>query len=270
MKINEIITEGPLDTMKSAWQGAKKGWNTGTGAIPGAIQGFKQGQANAQVAQQSQDVAAVKANTAGRMAAQWLGTAQSDPNANPAQLATDLQAYTQKLAGGGQVPAFRGNPLDSAQVTQYMQSAFAAADRAKMAGGTKQPTPAAPRPTAPAAPTAPTAPAPGSLAGWKQGITAQSQQPAPSAEMPAPTQPAAPAAAAPTQPAAAAPATQPAGPQLAQGVTVTNAEPIMFKFNNRNYTLGGQGAWVDSKTSKPADQSLQAFLNQQHDKFLGV
>ena len=248
MKINEIITEGPLDTMKSAWQGAKKGWNTGTGAIPGAIQGFKQGQANAQVAQQSQDVAAVKANTAGRMAAQWLGTAQSDPNANPAQLATDLQAYTQKLSGGGQVPTFRGNPLDSTQVTQYMQSAFAAADRAKMAGSTKQP---APRPTAPAAP------APGSLAGWKQGSTAQSQQPAT-------------AAPAPTQPAAAAPAAQPAGPQLAQGVTVTNAEPIMFKFNNRNYTLGSHGAWVDSKTSKPADQTLQAFLNQQHDKFLGV
>lgn len=256
MKINEIINEGPLDTMKSAWQGAKKGWNTGTGAIPGAIQGFKQGQANAQVAQQAQDVASVKSNTAGRIAAQWIGTAQSDPNANPAQLGTDLQAYTQKLAGGAQVPAFRGNPLDTAQVTQYMQSVFANADRAKMAGGaSKAAAPSAPQPTAPTAPA--TGPAPGSLAGWKQGSTAaQAPQPA----TPAPAAP----AATPTQSAS------PAGPQLAQGVSVTNAEPIMFKFNNRNYTLGAQGQWVDSKTSKPADQTLQAFLGQQHDKFLGV
>lgn len=252
MRIKEIITEGPLDTMKSAWQGAKKGWQTGTGAIPGAVQGYKQAQSNAQVAQQAKGVANVKSNTAGRMAAQWIGTAQSDPNADPAQLAADLQGYTQRLAGGGQVPAFQGNPLDTAQVTQYMQSAFANADRAKMAAGNK--------PQAPVAPTAPAqrAPAPGSLAGWQKGSTAATPAP-----QPAPTAPAQPAP-------AAAPAAAPAGPQLAPGLSVTNAEPIMFKFNNRNYTLGGQGAWVDSKTSKPADQNLQAFLNQQHDKFLGI
>jgi hypothetical protein len=139
MKINEILTEGPLDTIKSAFQGAKTGWKQGTGAIPGAIQGYKQGQAVNTIGGQAGDVATTKANTANRFASQWLGTIQADPDADPAELSTQLTGYTQKLAGGPQVAPFRGNPRDVNQVQKYMTLAFAAADRAKM-GGAKAPT----------------------------------------------------------------------------------------------------------------------------------
>ena len=154
MKINEVLTEGPLDAIKSAWQGAKTGYKQGTGAIPGAIQGYKQGQAFNQIGGQAGDVATTKANTANRFASQWLGTIQADPDADPGELSTQLTGYTQKLAGGPQLAPFRGNPRDVNQVQKYMTLAFAAADRAKM-GGAQAPatTPATTPTTSNAAPT---------------------------------------------------------------------------------------------------------------------
>jgi hypothetical protein len=62
----------------------------------------------------------------------------------------------------------------------------------------------------------------------------------------------------------------PAAPELATGVSVTSPEPIMFKFQGQNIGLGSQGQWVNTKTRKAVDEPMQAFFNQQHDKFLGV
>jgi hypothetical protein len=68
----------------------------------------------------------------------------------------------------------------------------------------------------------------------------------------------------PTEPVA------PAAPKLASGLSVTSPEPIMFKFQGQNIGLGTQGQWVNTKTRKAVDEPMQAFFNQQHDKFLGL
>lgn len=67
----------------------------------------------------------------------------------------------------------------------------------------------------------------------------------------------------------ATPAAEPA-PDMAPGLSVTSPEPIMFKFQGQNIGLGTQGQWINTKTKKAVDEPLQAFFNQEHDKFLGL
>lgn len=59
-------------------------------------------------------------------------------------------------------------------------------------------------------------------------------------------------------------------PELSPGVTNVSAEPVMFKFQGQTFGLGSQGQWIYTKSRKPAPEELQAFLDQQHDKFLGL
>lgn len=244
------MTEGLLSDVqtkiqgaKDAWRGAKAGWQGATGAIPGAVNNYN-------VSTNATDVSRAKSSTANRFASQWIGTAQQDPSADPVELGKELTAYTSKLAGV-QLAPFAGNPTDPTQVQQYMQKSFAIADRARMSGA--KPTTATPTSATPPVAATTTATPPSNI------IVPQTigQGPRPKG-----VSTAAPDVQQTRQAQAATP------PQLAQGVDVINPEPIMFKFNNKNYILGDRGQWVDSKTQKLADQTTQAFLDQQHDKFL--
>lgn len=46
-------------------------------------------------------------------------------------------------------------------------------------------------------------------------------------------------------------------------VKVVSTNPAVLQFRNKTYIIGNQGEWVDQATGKVADQSFQAFLDQQ-------
>jgi hypothetical protein len=104
MKINDIITEGPVwDGIKGAWAGAKAGY------------------------QQSKQQAASDASAkemAQRFTTQWLTIAKN----NPAATAADLQAFVQKLNIGTPIPQYKGAINDPAGVEKYIAQSFAMAE----------------------------------------------------------------------------------------------------------------------------------------------
>ena len=52
---------------------------------------------------------------------------------------------------------------------------------------------------------------------------------------------------------------------LAPGVEIVNQEPIILKYQNRDYGLDNHGQWINRKNGKKADEATAAFLDQQHD-----
>ena len=71
------------------------------------------------------------------------------------------------------------------------------------------------------------------------------------------------------EPAAEPKNTATTAPKLAKGVILINQEPIIFKYGKGVFHLNDTGVWV-SQNEKPANGTLQAFLNQQHNAVLGI
>lgn len=63
----------------------------------------------------------------------------------------------------------------------------------------------------------------------------------------------------PAQPAQ--PATQ--GPQLAPGVSVVNADPVIFRYGKKDYYIADDGMWHEKNNRNPVDDAWQQFFDKQ-------
>lgn len=125
MKTNEVITEGPLDNIKGAWQGLK------TGGLTGAVKGVTAAQAASKFAK---DVKAVAKDAYD----DWAGVLSTiNPSATPDQIKQQLvtwsdQKFKDKVPGVSQVPQPQlQNAKDYASMYKYLQDRSAEYWRAR-------------------------------------------------------------------------------------------------------------------------------------------
>jgi len=57
---------------------------------------------------------------------------------------------------------------------------------------------------------------------------------------------------------------------LAPGVQIVNQEPIIIKYQNKDYGLNDNGEWMHMASGKVQHQGFQAWLDQQHNKSMSV
>lgn len=129
MKTNEVITEGPLDNIKGAWQGFK------TGGLTGAVKGVTAAQAASKFAK---DVNAVAKDAYG----DWAGVLSTiNPSATPDQIKQQLvtwsnQKFKDKVPGVSRVPPPQlQNAKDYASMYKYLQDRSAEYWRARAGQG---------------------------------------------------------------------------------------------------------------------------------------
>ena len=57
---------------------------------------------------------------------------------------------------------------------------------------------------------------------------------------------------------------------LAQGVKILSDEPIVIQYKNKDFGLNDNGQWIHLSSGKIPQQAFQAFLSKQHDSSLGL
>ena len=56
---------------------------------------------------------------------------------------------------------------------------------------------------------------------------------------------------------------QPAGPQLAPGVTAVSTEPVILRYNKRDYFIADDGLWHEMNNRNPVPEAWQQFFDRQ-------
>ena len=57
---------------------------------------------------------------------------------------------------------------------------------------------------------------------------------------------------------------------MAQGVKILSDEPIVIQYKNKDFGLNDDGKWIHLSSGKIPQQAFQAFLSKQHDSSLGI